>query len=91
VALYAAVQALPGDSTSLQSGLPLRHQNENNSSQNLPRRSERPEDDRSGGISWRSLFSIAGRMIVFSILVFVSILAKNFIFERKPTKKKTVD
>jgi len=48
-------------------------------------RPERPE--KNGGIRWRSLLRIARRVLVFSLLVFAAVLAKNYIFERKPARR----
>lgn len=90
VVLYYAVQALPGDSpTSNPPGIQLPPENGRTPSQNLPPRPERPEND--GGFRLRSIFGIASRALMFSVLVFVAVLAKNLLFEKKSDKKNTAD
>ena len=90
VVLYYAVQALPSDSlTSNPSANQLPAENGKNAPKNLPPRPT--ENNRGGGIRWRSVLGIARRTIIFTVIVFVGVIAKNFLFERKPNKKKMAD
>lgn len=84
VVLYYAVQALPGGPTSSQQNMGTPPEGVKNTPANPASRSERPENK--AGIRWRSVLRIARRVVVFSVLVLVAVLAKNFIFQRKPNK-----
>jgi hypothetical protein len=89
VVLYYAVQALPGVSFRPPAGVRLQPERERNESdQNTPGLGRR-ENDR-GGV-WRSTLAVARRILLFSALVFVSVLAKNLIFERRLFKKRPPD
>jgi hypothetical protein len=88
IVLYYAVQALPGVSFNPPAGARLRPEGERNEPDRTAPGPERRENDRGGGIRLRSLLDVARRMILFSVLVFVSILAKNLIFERRLFKKR---
>ncbi len=85
--LYYAVQALPGTSPSSNPpGTQLETQNGSNAPDNP--RPEPPRNERGGGFRLRSVVGIAGKAILFSIIVFVSVMAKNIVFERAPNRKK---
>ena len=82
VMLYYAVQALPGASPSLSApGAQLEPQNGNNAP-----RPEGSRDDQGGGIRPRSVVGVVGKAILFSVIVFVSVIAKNIVFQKKPSK-----
>jgi hypothetical protein len=84
VILYFAVQALPNDSRPASPA----------ASQDLPAprnqtsRPERPENNRNEGIRWGSIARVARRAFLFSVIVFVTVLAKNFLFGRGSNSKK---
>jgi hypothetical protein len=88
--LYVAVQALPSDSPN-----PPPNANQPGTGRNTPEnpapRPGRSENNRGGGVSWRFLLGLARRVVTFSVLIFVAVLGKNYIFERKPNKKKISD
>jgi hypothetical protein len=87
VLLYYSVQALPGASPT-RPGSQLESQTGNN----LPRpRPERPENNRRDGPRLRSMVGVAGKTVLFSVLVFVAVLGKNCIFERKSGTKTNSD
>jgi hypothetical protein len=85
VVLYYAAQALPGGSTPNQSAVKTQPEGAKNAPQNPASRPERPVNK--GGLRLRSVLQVTRRAIVFSFLVFISVLAKNFIFKRKPNKR----
>jgi hypothetical protein len=89
--LYYAVQALPGISSSAPPGARLRPEAGGNEPGRTSPGPERRETDRGGGIRLRSLLGIARRVLLFSVLVFVSVLAKNLIFEKRVFKKRSPD
>jgi hypothetical protein len=91
VVLYYAVQALPGISFNPPPGARLRPEEGRNEPDRTAPKPERRENDRGGGIRLRSLFGVVGKVIQFSVLVFVSVLAKNLIFERRLFKKRPPD
>ena len=84
--LYYAVQTLPNGAPSPRPNPNIQTQNESNAP-----RPERAENDRSGGIGLRFILGLARRILVFSALIFFAVLGKNYLFERKPTRKKTPD
>ena len=84
--LYYAVQTLPNDAPSPRPNPNIQPQNGSNTP-----RPERAENDRGGGIGLRSILGLARRILVFSALIFFAVLGKNYLFERKPTRKKTPD
>lgn len=86
VGLYYAVQALPMDAPN-PSSPEIRRTPESGSSAQVTPRPERPNKDR-GGIGWRSILEVGRRVVVFSAMVFIAVLAKNYFFERKPDRKK---
>lgn len=89
VVLYYAVQALPGISFNSPSGIRLQPQEERKEpDRNAPRPAGR-ENDRRG--LRRSILAVTRRILLFSALVFVSVLAKNLIFERRLFKKRPPD
>ena len=88
VILYYAVQALPGISSNPPPGARLQPEGERNEPDRNAPRPERRENDRRAASVSRSLLAIARRMILFSVLVLVSVLAKNLIFERRLFKKR---
>ena len=90
IMLYYIGQALPGSSPS-RPGAEVAPQNGGNSPQPLPPRQERPENDRGGGFRLRSIVGVMGKVILFSVLVTISVLAKNFIFERNSKGKNSAD
>lgn len=85
--LYYAVQALPGIASNPQPGVRLQPEGGRNESDRTSPRPERRENDRRAGS--RSILAIARRIFLFSVLVFISVLAKNLIFERRPFKKRS--
>ena len=85
VVLYYAVQALPGGSTPNQSAVKTQPEGAKHPSQNPASRPERPVNK--GGLRLRSILQVTRRAIVFSFLVFISVLAKNYIFKRKQNKR----
>lgn len=89
VVLYYAVQALPGISFNSPSGVRLQPQAARKEPDRNAPRPERRENDRRG-VS-RSILSVTRRILLFSALVFVSVLAKNLIFERGLFKKRPPD
>ena len=87
VMLYFAVQALPNDSR--QSNPPASEtgpQNGSTAPGNQSSRPDRPENNRGEGIRWRAIGRIARRTLLFSAIVFVSVLAKNVLFGRGAKK-----
>lgn len=84
--LYYAVQTLPNGAPSPRPNPNIQTQNESNAP-----RPERAENDRSGGIGLRFILGLARRILVFSALIFFAVLGKNYLFERKPTRKQTPD
>ena len=89
LALYYAVQALPNDPPRF--GPPnAQSQSENGQRPENPgSRPERREGDRNRGFSLRSLVGLAGRVVLFSVLVFGAVIGKNILFDRKPNGNKT--
>jgi len=86
--LYYAIQALPGASPSFSPpGTRLEPQNGNNAPENPGPRPEGPGNDRGGGIRLRAVAGIVGKAILFSVIVFVSVIAKNIVFQKKPNNK----
>jgi hypothetical protein len=85
VVLYYAVQALPGGSKPNPSRVNTRPEGAKNVPQNPASRPERPENR--VGFRWRSVLQVTRRAIVFSLLVFISVLAKDFIFKRGPNRR----
>lgn len=86
--LYYAVRVLPTDSPNPPSSEIQRPpENGTNASGSSTPRKERPEKDR-GGFGLRSILGFARRVIVFSVMVFAAVLARNYIFERKPKGRK---
>ena len=90
IMLYYAVQALPGGPQT-SAGARLETPAGGNTPQNLPPRQERPENGRGSGFRPRALLGVVGKIILFSVLVTISVLAKNFIFERKSKGKNSSD
>ncbi|MFT3890156.1 MAG: hypothetical protein QM730_00845 [Anaerolineales bacterium] len=88
VALYYVVQALPGASPS--PGSPQVQRPPENGV-NPPAGKERSENNGGFHFRWRSLLDITRRIILFSVLVFASILGKRFIFDRKPEGRRNPD
>src|SRR6266498_3451193 len=86
IVLYYAVQALPGSSPNQPGAQPVA-QNGGTVPQNRPPRPEGREDDPGGGFRLRSIVGVIGKVILFSVLVTISVLAKNFIFERNSKGK----
>jgi hypothetical protein len=86
VVLYYAVQALPGITINPPPGARLRPEGGRNEPDRTAPGPERRENDRHG--ESRSLLAIARRVILFSVLVFVSVVAKNLVFERRLFKKR---
>jgi hypothetical protein len=89
LALYYAVQALPTVSAG-PTGIRLEPQRAGNATENPTPRLERPKGDRDG-IHWRSLLGVAGKTVIFSILVFISVIAERIIFRKIPVPKKKND
>ena len=89
--LYFADRALPSDSPNPPSNTNVKPETGRNKLKNPAPRPERSENNRGGGISWRFIFGLARRVVTFSVLIFVAVLGKNYLFERKPNKKKTSD
>jgi len=88
--LYFAVQALPNDSRPANPPANgAAHQNGLTSPGNQTSRPERPENNRNEGIRWRSLARIARRTFVFAVIVFITVLAKNSVFDRESRAKKS--
>jgi hypothetical protein len=90
IMLYYAVQALPGGPQN-SPGARVEPPAGRNAPQNLPPRQERPENDRGSGFRPRAILGVSSKIILFSVLVTISILAKNFIFERKSKGKNPPD
>ncbi len=89
VVLYYAVQALPGVSFNSPSGFRLQPpETRNELDRNAPRLERRDDDRRGVG---RSILSVAKRILLFSALVFVSVLARNLIFEGRLFGKRPPD
>ena len=88
--LYFAVRALPSDSPNPPPNANLPGSGRN-ALENPAPRPERTQSNRGGGISWRFILGLARRVVTFSVLIFVAVLGKNYIFERKTDKKKTAD
>ena len=85
--LYYAVQALPGASPSLSApGTQLEPQSGNNAPENPGPKPEGRGNDRGGGIRLRSIVGVAGKAILFSVIVIISVIAKNIVFQKKPDK-----
>lgn len=91
VLLYYAVQALPGASTISPPGTSLDPKNGDTSTQPIGPQPQGGKNDSRDGFRLRSIIGIAGHVALFSAIVFASVLAKNFIFERKPNKKNLPD
>jgi hypothetical protein len=89
LALYYAVQALPTVSSG-PTGIRPEPQSAGNATENPMPRPERSEGDLDG-IRWRSLVGVAGKTVVFSILVFISVIAERIIFRKTPVPKKKTD
>ena len=89
IILYFAVQALPNDSRPANSstGGPAL-QNGVNAPGSQTSRPERPGNNRNEGIRWRSLVRIARRTFTFSIIVLLTVFAKNFLFPKARNSKK---
>src|SRR5512140_2587538 len=89
VVLYFAVQALPGVSLNSPPGARLQPpEGRKEPDRNAPTQ-ERRENDRRGAT--RSILSVIGRILLFSALVFVCVLAKHLIFERRLFGKRPPD
>ena len=89
--LYFAVRALPSDSPNRPPNTSIQPGSGRNALQNPMPRPGRPENNRGGGNRWRLILSLARRVVTFSVLIFVAVLGKNYLFDRKPNKKKTSD
>ena len=89
VVLYYAVQALPGISSNPPPGARLQPQEGRNEPDRNALRPERRENNQRG-LS-RSILAVARRTLLFLALVFVSVLAKNLIFERRLFGKRPPD
>jgi hypothetical protein len=89
--LYYAVQALPGGPGNRPPDSRLRPDGDRNAFNRTESRPERPENNSSAGVRWRSLLQIAWRVVMFSVLVFLSILAKNLVFGKRPGRKDSAD
>lgn len=87
--LYYAVQALPAISAG-PTGIRIEPQNAGNTPENPTPRPDRPETDQ-GGIRWRSLFGVARQIIVFSILVFISVMTERIVFRKRPVRQEKTD
>lgn len=85
--LYYAVQLLPGASPNPQPGIRLQPERSRGEADRSVTQTERPENNRPGGIRLRSLLQVARRVLVFSVLVLVSVFVKNLVFERRLNKK----
>jgi hypothetical protein len=90
IMLYYAVQALPGGPQN-SPGPRVEPPAGGKAPQNPAPRQERPESDRRSGFRPRALLGVAGKTVLFAVLVTISILAKNFIFERKSKAKNSPD
>lgn len=90
IVLYYAVQALPGGSPNPPTAR-IEPPANGGSPQNLPPRQERPENNRGGGFQLRAVIGVAGKTMLFSVLVTVSVLVKNFIFQRNSKSKNSLD
>ena len=90
--LYYAVQALPNDFPPTgSSAVEVTPPNGLNEPGNLTSRPERPENNRDGGIRWGSIARIGRDTILFAVLVFFAVLAKNFLFSREANPKRSVE
>ena len=89
--LYFAVRALPSDSPKPPPNANVRPESGRNLPQNPPPRTERSENNRNRALGWRLLLGLGRRIVVFSMLIFAAVLGKDYIFKRKPNKKKTAD
>jgi len=87
--LYYAVQALPGATSNQSPGVRLRPEGDRNEPDRTSPRLERRENERGGGS--RFLLGIARRILLFSVLVVVSVFAKNLLFERRLIKTRPPD
>jgi hypothetical protein len=89
VVLYYAVQALPGISLNSPPGARLQPlEGRKEPDRNAPRPERRENGGR--GVS-RFILDVTRRILLFSALVFVSVLAKNLIFERRLFGKRPPD
>lgn len=79
VLLYYSVQTLPGASPA-RPGAQLEN---GNNAQNPGPRPERPDNRRRDGPRLRSIVGVMGKTILFSVLVFVAVLGKNFVFRKR--------
>jgi hypothetical protein len=89
IVLYYTVQALPGISVNGPAGVRLQPQEARNEPDRNAPRPERHQNDRRGAS--RSILAVVQRILLFSALVFVSVLAKNLIFERRLFRKRPPD
>jgi hypothetical protein len=89
VVFYYAIQALPGLSFNPPPGARLRPEAGRNVPDRTAPRPEHRENERGRGSL--SLLAAAGRVVLFSVLVFVSVLGKNLIFEGRLFKKRSPD
>ena len=89
VGLYYAVQALPnGSPTVVLTRRRPETQKENSVPVNPRPRSNGSESNLFGGFRPRAVVGSAGKAVLFSVIVFIAVIAKNLIFERKPPPKK---
>jgi hypothetical protein len=86
VVLYYSVQALPGISINPPPGARFRVEGGRKEPDRTTPGPERRENDLRGAS--RSLLAVVRRFILFSVLVFVSVVAKNLIFEGRLFKKR---
>lgn len=87
--LYYTVQALPGAAPA-RPGSQLEPQNGNNAGDPAPR-PERSENERGRAPRLRSIAGVVAKTVLFSVLVFVAVLAKNFIFRIRDGQKPGSD
>lgn len=90
-ALYYAVQALPNGSPRVTPPNAQIEQENGQRPETSEIRPERREGDRRRGFSLRSLVGLAGRVMLFSGLVFGAVIGKNILFGlgKKPNGRKT--
>ena len=91
VLLYYAVQAVSDASPQQRQHIGNAPPVASNAAENPATRPARPENNSGGGVRGRSLLQIAKRIVIFSVLVFASVLARNLIFNRKPSQRKPTD
>ncbi len=91
-ALYYAVQALPDNPPRFNpSSVRVEPGNNPNAPGDPAIRPERREGDGGRGFRLRSVIGVAGRVVLFSVLVFGAVIGKNILFGfgKKPNGIKT--